>query len=386
MVDNGEIAQLFDADGTFVSAYPESPSDEPNAAYHLTTRWKTMRAELARAGADDAMVEAMDEAVGVDTAAVHPEPRAEADNEPDVEVDTAADHRGGDVVAIIAADGEVLHRKHLPQIEGAGRGRVGAVPWVIPLIEADATHLPFVVVLADRAGADIHGYGHDREVAEVVEGTESDIVRNAPGGLSQRRYQQRAIDSWERNATEVAADAARLADELDAELILIGGDDHVVSYFRDALPHPWPEHTHRLTHATRAAGGKTGLITEEITRAVATALAEQQVEALRHHRDNLGQDERAAEGVDAVITALQAARVDTLLVHDDLDDERTAWFGPEPNHLGIDRADLEAMGVTEPKEGRLVDVAVRAAMGTGATVQLVPAATVDDGLGAILRA
>ena len=78
--------------------------------------------------------------------------------------------------------------------------------------------------------------------------------------------------------------------------------------------------------------------------------------------------------------------VDTLLVHDDEDDDRSAWFGPEPNHLGLNIADLEAIGVTQPRQARRVGVAVRAALGTGAAVRLVPAATVRDGLGAILRA
>jgi hypothetical protein len=109
------------------------------------------------------------------------------------------------------------------------------------------------------------------------------------------------------------------------------------------------------------------------------------VALIDRYRERLGQGARAAEGPAAVVASLQAAMVDTLLLHDGPDDERTTWFGPEPNQLG-DEDDVRAMGVEHPRQGRLVDMAVRAAFGTGAAVELVPGAVVRDGFGALLRA
>jgi len=381
-----EIASLLHVDGPFVSAYLASPSEEPNAAFHLTTRWKTMRSTLAAAGADDETLDAMDAAVGVESAAVRPEPAAAADNHPEVEVDAAADHAGGDVLAIVAAGGRVLLREHLPLVRGVGTARFGLVPWLTPLLEAAEAQVPYVLVVADRAGADLHGYGRHTEVDSSVEGSQNQIERNKPRGLSQKRYQQRAIDSWERNAAEVAVKVGELAERLSARLVLVGGDDHAVVPLVDALAHPWSERVKILEHATRAAGGDPAKLDDEVSRLVRTVHAEDEVAVLERFREENGQHDRAADGPARVIESLQAAMVDTLLVHDDEDDDRSAWFGPEPNHAGIDVADLEAMGVTEPKQARLVDVAVRAALGTGAAVRLVPAATVRDGLGAILRA
>jgi hypothetical protein len=81
------------------------------------------------------------------------------------------------------------------------------------------------------------------------------------------------------------------------------------------------------------------------------------------------------------------AAVDVLLVTpDDPDDARTAWFGPDPTQLAMTADDLRGLGVDEPVEGRLVDVAVRAALGTGAGIRVVqPGAGVSGGLGAVLR-
>jgi hypothetical protein len=45
------------------------------------------------------------------------------------------------------------------------------------------------------------------------------------------------------------------------------------------------------------------------------------------------------------------ATVETLLVHEADDDERTAWVGPDPVHLALVRDDLTSgMGVAEPVE------------------------------------
>jgi hypothetical protein len=47
---------------------------------------------------------------------------------------------------------------------------------------------------------------------------------------------------------------------------------------------------------------------------------------------------------------------------------------------------LPDLGIVEPHEGRLFDVVVRAAIGTGAGVWITPSAGgVDEGIGAILR-
>jgi peptide subunit release factor 1 (eRF1) len=114
--------------------------------------------------------------------------------------------------------------------------------------------------------------------------------------------------------------------------------------------------------------------------------AEETVELLRQFKQERGQGDLAAEGVSATIAALAAARVDTLLIHDDPDDARTAWFGPEPGMVADARATLADMGVDDPVEARLVDVAIRAAFTTGAAVRIIPSVgSVPDGIGAILR-
>jgi hypothetical protein len=75
-----------------------------------------------------------------------------------------------------------------------------------------------------------------------------------------------------------------------------------------------------------------------------------------------------------------------LLVHDEADDDRTAWFGTAPHAVALDVEALRSMGEVEPVAGRVVDVLIRAALGTGAGVRISPhMASVPEGVGALLR-
>jgi hypothetical protein len=90
---------------------------------------------------------------------------------------------------VVAAGGRVLVGAGLPTepTDELDRYRLGLLPWLVPLIEADQRRFPHVVVLIDRKGADLHGYRArgddvDDEIGEQVEGDDPVIERNAPGG------------------------------------------------------------------------------------------------------------------------------------------------------------------------------------------------------------
>ena len=115
-------------------------------------------------------------------------------------------------------------------------------------------------------------------------------------------------------------------------------------------------------------------------------MATDTVALLEKFREELGQDHRAADGPEATVAALAQAQVEVLLVHEDPDDDRRGYFGPDPTAVGLRATDVAALGVDKPSEAPLVDVAVRAALGTRAGIRVVPAGQAPTGgLGAILR-
>ena len=308
------LAELLRCRGPFLTLYLVTDAAVENAAHLAEEHWKAPRRALRGQGAPDALLERVDPLVG------------------------RAHLEGLCLAAAAAADGELLV-EHFLEPPVADLARWAPLPWLVPLLEWRQRDVPHLVVLVDRTGADVlvvDGPGPDRDVE--VRGSDDVISQTAPGGWSQRRYQQRAIDSWEHNAGEVADAVGHLADAIAARLVVMAGDVRARHLVRDRLPE-------RLSALVRfAAGGS------------------------------------------AVCTALTEARVDTLVVAGDPLEEPTAWFGPDPVPVAVSASALRQLGVVDVEEAPLVDVAVRAALGTDAAVRVVPGAPgLENGLGALLR-
>ena len=224
-----------------------------------------------------------------------------------------------------------------------------------------------------------------RSTAGLHDASDPAIRKSAPGGWSQRRYQERAERTWEDNAKAVATRVADVARLIDPAAILVAGDVRAVQFLRDELD-PRLAGLVRELDGSRGADGSDDAVAEDARKQVATIAAEETVAVLDKFKEERGQDDRAADGLAATVAALNEASVETLLVADDPDDDRPAWFSADPPLVALARADLEAYGAGNATEqGRLVDVLVRAAFLSGARVRVVPRTVLQDGVGAILR-
>ena len=365
-MDTSQIAALFDQEGPFVSLYLDAESSVEDAAPRLELRWKNARRDLEEAGADEATLAAIDDVI-----------------------DGGQAHRGGDGLAVIAAGDRVVFRRHLPVKPSADVARVAPLPVLGPLLSLDQVLVPHVVVLADRTGADLFSMDEQAVLGiEQVQGAEKDEVQKAsPGGWSQRRYQQRAENTWESNMEEVAQATAEMAEAISARVVIVAGDVRAVQFLQEHLPKSVAAITEVLDHGQRNADGSIGDVEDDVRRVVKTAAANETVTLLQKFKEEAGQGDRAADGHARTIEALQRAQVETLLVHDAGDDDRSAWYGPQAVHIATEPQSLRDMGVDDPQEGRLVDLLIRAAAGTGAAVRLIPSARSgpSEGIGAILR-
>jgi peptide subunit release factor 1 (eRF1) len=227
-----------------------------------------------------------------------------------------------------------------------------------------------------REGPDLH---------RTAGGDDDPLHKPNAGGWSQRRYQERAQQTWERNAEDVAGQVVGLVRRVDARLVVVAGDDRATTLLRDALPTDVAERL-VVASAGRSPDGSEDLFLEQARIAVDLAVNADTDALLEKFREERGQDDRGTEGPAPTLAALAMAAVDVLLIADDPDDARTAWFGPEPTQVGASADEVRGIGVDRPEEGRLVDVAVRAALGTGAGIRVLGAgAGMDGGIGAILR-
>jgi len=364
-----EARRIYANAGPFATVYLDAQSEVTQAAQRLDREWKNVRRELEREGADAGTLAVLDDVV-------------------------SEGHRGGDTVAAVATGGALVHVERLPDPPRKSIGRWAELPALGPLFEWAQSFVPHVIALADREGADILAVtGNDAAIdAQVSPDNEArryereHVHRGKPGGWSQRRFQQRAENTWEKNAGDVADSVTTLAEQFDAGLVVVAGDVRAVQFMEEALPSRVKSMTRVLDHGQRAQGISVDDIAEDVVKQVATVVAEKTVDLLREFRQEHGQHDAAVDGPTATIEALSRAQVRTLLLHDDPDDDRTAWFGPDPAHVAMDRQTLLDMGADDPKEARLVDVALRGAVCTDAEVRIVPSAGgPTGGIGAILR-
>ena len=361
-LDCSDLADIYTRSGPVVTVYLTT---EPvaQAAEVTGKHWQTLRRDLEEAGTTTEALDVIDGLL------------------PD------AHTKGRCLSSVVSADGELLHQGHHPDPPTRDLGRWAELPSLLPVVEWRQSRPPHVVVLVDRTGADIVVFEalDGRDFRIEVEGTDDVIRKVAPGGWSQQRYQQRAEDSWETNAKVVAERLARVVEKVEARLVIAVGDVRALQLLREALP-PQIEAIVEQVEGGRSADGSVDAIAADAVTLVATAVAHDTSELLAKFREELGQHDRAANGPAEVAAALCAGQVEVLLIHDDPEDQRTAWIGPDANLVSLELGPLKEMGVDAPVEARLPDAFLRAAVGTSAAVRVVPSASVlEEGVGAILR-
>jgi hypothetical protein len=361
IVRGGDLVTLTRLRGPVLSLYMNTDPDIDNAARRDEQRWRSTRRGLADQGVPESVLAEVDPLVG-------------------------PAHLGGRCLAVIADGDGVQWIEHGNCPVPLDKQVWGPLPHLVPLLSWRQEQIPYVLVVTDRTGADITGFapGHE-ELHEQVTGSTDPIRKVAPGGWSQRRYQQRAENTWEQNADDVAHTVVELVHRTDARLLLIGGDVRATALLRDALPGDVRATVVEVA-ATRAADGSDGSTSASVARALETIVGHDTTEVLQKYAEELGQNDRATEGVDETIGALQRAQVDALLLMESELPDRTAWYGPDPAQLATKVNALETFAVDEPIEAPLVDVLVRAALGTDAGVRIVAnSSLLAEGVGALLR-
>ena len=360
-VETADLVELATGPGPFLSAYMTTEATVENAAQRAEVRWRSVRDSLAAEGAPDEVLGAVDPLV-------------------------ADAHLQGEGLGVIVRDDGAVHVEHHPRPPAVDRARWAPTPSLVPLLGWRQAAPAHVVVVADRKGADIVAVrGEGFQLRREAGGDDYPIRKVNAGGWSQRRHQERAENTWTENAEAAARQVTALAERVGARLIVVAGDVRAATLLRGALPTEFLDRV-REAGGGRSADGSSDHLAAEVADLVERAVVADTGALMEKFAEERGQADRAADGVEATLRALAASQVEVLLVHDDPDDARPAWFGADPTVVSANRADLASMGVDDPTEGPVVDVAVRAALATGAGIRVIPRDMAPtEGLGAILR-
>ncbi|WP_150132561.1 Vms1/Ankzf1 family peptidyl-tRNA hydrolase [Intrasporangium calvum] len=338
------LKPLADLEGPFACATLDASNLDPTSRSHRLASWGSARRELERAGADEATLAVLEDALTGDANGVGERTHVVCAS-------------NGNLVLDIGLEGR-------PRREGAS---FGPVPRLMDVVRGLDGRETYAVVKLDREGADIEVIDPTGALvaATDVTGEHDELRKVAAGGASQRRFQARAEDSWRHNATQVAAELDRLVRRVRPGVVFLEGEEHTTSYLVEQAPGDLADRIVRLDTGGRAAGTSAAAEATARDRELARLRAGRDALLVERFGDATGAG-AAVEGWDAVQAALGKAQIAQVLLHPDVWDRDHPAEGPGADH------DLDAL---------LWSLAA-----VGAELSLVAQPfEAADGIGAILR-
>lgn len=352
------LQDVYAHPGPFVTVHLDVSRDTEDAPQQLDARWTSARHTLEKEGVEASLIEQIGQRLQEPT-------------------DLAGEVRR----TIIAAGGEVVFDDVIaghsvwPEVV-----TVGDLPDVSGWLHQVDGQMPFLLVVADREGADIDFYRAlttDASHAEVA-GDTLHIHKFQGGGWSHKRFQQRSENQWESNAREVAEEVRATVTRRRPRVVVLAGDERARTFIASALDGVQCEVV-QVTAGGRGAGSSTEALWSEVRQVLAHIEAEDQRDLSGRLEEKWGQGNGAVLGVDDVIEALVQRKVETLV----LDLQKAHDIAVDPTRYpGLP---LPEQVVTK-KELPADQVLVAAGAATDAALAVLPAAqTKGGGVAAMLR-
>ena len=302
MTDN-RLREIIERAGSWTSAYVDG--DGPRPRVEEESRERAVGDRLLEIGAPAEDADAIAQALGERRGVASPSARI-----------------------VLASAGEVVLDE---SFSGARRGPErlvhGPLPLIVPLLRHESDDTRYLVVEASRDSADIRLETATRGTSSrtQVEGDSDDITKVQAGGWSHANFQRYAESTWKRNQAEVAETVREIVRESRPVFVAVAGDVRARQLLIEELGDL--EHTQIVeagahTHADGADSAK-------LDDAIASALEDHARDRIQRIRDGALADNGSAgaEGIPAVLAALQQARVEAVVLDNrmlDADEELLA--------------------------------------------------------------
>ncbi|HEX2902494.1 MAG TPA: Vms1/Ankzf1 family peptidyl-tRNA hydrolase [Jatrophihabitans sp.] len=368
-----EITAIYQHSGPYATAFLDGSRDHEQGEHQVQLRWRTLRARLEAAGADEATLQAMQAAVDSD----RPVPG-----------------RHGHL--LVAAGGALLADEIIEQPPITEVADFGPAPQLLPFLALRGEPVPHVVVVADRNGANLYANaGHSPirltgTTPDSVAGSAPEPIRKTGRNVwSEDHFQHRVENNWTENAADVAQAARKVAAELGARVVLVAGDVRARALVLHALAELVPPQVEvtETTAGGRAEGASLAAVEDAAHDAVLRVRWRDRREILARLQQGVARADFGVTGIEAVLQALRSGQVETLVISDDPSSTERAWIGDDPLQLTRTEQQLTDLGITEPRQVRLDAALVRAVAASGADLLVTPNAHsyLVDGIGAVLR-
>jgi hypothetical protein len=365
-------AHLFELPGPWTTIYVDGSTGTVDGRANDEILPRSVGQEMAAAGAPAEDVDAAVAALGV-TAKGMPDPVTRF---------------------LLVNNGQAVVDEFLPgELVGLPVTATGPIPDLAPLVRHTPEDFAYIIAEVGHHGGEVYlrfaddGEEHvtSGDPASTVEGDTMHTRKLGSGGWGHRRMQQHAEKVWKMNSRDVASEVDRISSEHDAQLIIVAGDIRARQLVADELSHESRAKLSIIESNTRADGADEETFLEQVQQLVALIMADRQRDLLERLAEKEGQGTRtSAVGQGAVVTALQQAQVESLLL------ETTAWDGETV--LALDAApwiatsEVDSAGAGILGEVPAVAGLLRAAALTDAQVTMYPPGALEEKpIAALLR-
>ena len=353
--------ELYQEPGPWTSVYLDASGDTSDPRGQAASKRNSVSHALEQAGAPQADIEAVVEALWTPTGMPAPASRL-----------------------LLAKDGEVRLDRGLPGAVRVGEfAEFGPVPDLVPLVRHRPVQFEYLVVLVGHDAGEVllcTTSTFQAAEREHVQGRADTLQKVRAGGWSEANYQRHVVDVWTHNEGEVADRVEAIVTERHPRFIVAAGEDNGLALFLDRLS----AGTRAITRGVAVDARPSNASGERIDNEIRTAF-EEELKALRARARELirpraqGESPVEALGIGEVVHALQQAQVELLLLvdgagdahaNDELEDrrvyvlDRAPWVATAPEDAG----EAQVIGRVRAPVGL-----VRAAALTDAMVMVVPA-------------
>jgi hypothetical protein len=362
-MDSQRFRTLLDEPGPFVSVYFDDSHDTHDAEAQLELKWRALKEDLERQGADQAILDEIADAV--------------------MNLRPPIGRSGRAVVA--SADGVVIN-EHLARSTAAAVARVSELPYLVPILEQSFDHPDYVLVVVDHSGADITVHSGGTLRTETVDGGGHPVLKAAGAeDTGDNDPQLRTDEDARKNLRAVADRVTELSDSKPIDGIFVVGEVRSRADLLVALPKRLQHQAVELEIGARHSGHDFA----EIEQAIEGQFVKRQLrtidDAAQRFIAEIGRESGlAAEGLGAVCSALRQGAVETLIIGEIgestvVADEDLTTVAPNGNVLS-------EQGAAAAKTLRADEALPISAISVGAALvrtdeRIAPA----DGVGAVLR-
>ncbi|RUP07277.1 MAG: hypothetical protein EKK34_01375 [Mycobacterium sp.] len=362
-MESERFRQLLDTPGPFVSVYFEDTHNTPDADQQLELKWQALREQLERQGVTEALTAEIERAV--------------------LDLRPPVGWSGRGVVA--GADGVVVN-EHLLRPTATTVVRVSELPYIVPIVEHGFLTPAYLLVEVDHAGADITTHVDGVLEAEAVDGGGYQVHKAS--GAESAGYgdaQRRTDGAARKNIRAVADRAAELVDAMTADAVFVVGEVRSRSDLMKAFAERVRDRAVPLEVGARNSGYEPAEVQSHIDAWFSKRRLREIDYAAQRFDAELGrQSGRAAQGLDAVCSALRQGAVETLIVGEIGDatvvaDEGLTTVAPNADVLS-------EQGAAPTKTLRADEALPMFAVAVGAAlVRTDERIAPDDGVAAVLR-